>query len=318
MKKLRAITIFIAMFIGAAAFVVIALKTIPADDAEPDETLTSAEETTYRGLSRTKTSIGIFLEDTKEIHALQKTPDILAWYENWYGEQAPEKLQLSCTEAKFLPLISWQPYGATLEEIVAGQHDEYIISYISNLSKHCPDNDVLLRFAHEMDWRPWYKEGWYPWQQANAELFQNAWRHIVDLIGESAPNIKWVWSPNRADEYSGPYYPGDEYVDYVSLSLNYRTDLGYSHASFEEFYTSAGREELQAYNKDIIISEIAYPDGDLATKQQYLAGAFNYAKGDDHIVGVVYFNKDVDELRQYRINDEPAYMEVFYGSIEKE
>jgi hypothetical protein len=105
--------------------------------------------------------------------------------------------------------------------------------------------DVLLRFAHEMN------GSWYPWGQQPA-AYVAAFRTVAAAVHAKAPRTALVWSPNygggypfsggaysapsgsaafsaldtdhdgvltmRDDPYA-PYYPGDDAVDWVGLTL---------------------------------------------------------------------------------------------------
>ncbi|MEU7145086.1 glycosyl hydrolase [Nocardia sp. NPDC046473] len=103
---------------------------------------------------------------------------------------------------------------------------------------------VLVRFAHEMN------GSWYPWGQQPASYIA-AFRRVSTAVRD-APMSRIIWSPNEASGYPfaggghvatssspdfhlldtdgnglltsdddpyAPYYPGDEYVDWVGISL---------------------------------------------------------------------------------------------------
>lgn len=104
---------------------------------------------------------------------------------------------------------------------------------------------VFVRFAHEMN------GSWYPWSQQPAE-FVRAFRTVADAVHRLAPASATVWAPNygggypfaggahaaepgtaefatldtdgdgslsMTDDPYGPYYPGDDAVDWVGMSL---------------------------------------------------------------------------------------------------
>ena len=104
---------------------------------------------------------------------------------------------------------------------------------------------VFVRFAHEMN------GSWYPWSQQPAEYIR-AFRVVADAVHRRAPRSATVWAPNygggypftggqhaakpgspafaaldtngdgrlsMADDPYGPYYPGDDAVDWVGMSL---------------------------------------------------------------------------------------------------
>ncbi|WP_258058711.1 glycoside hydrolase family 26 protein [Arthrobacter sp. B1805] len=104
---------------------------------------------------------------------------------------------------------------------------------------------VIVRFAHEMN------GSWYPWGQ-QADEYVAAFRRVADAVHRAAPGSAMMWAPNYAGGYpfsggsyeslpgtSGfpeldtdadgtltpfddpyaPYYPGDDAVDWVGMSL---------------------------------------------------------------------------------------------------
>ena len=104
---------------------------------------------------------------------------------------------------------------------------------------------VFLRFAHEMN------GSWYPWSQRPAHYVE-AFRKVAAAVHQAAPATAMVWAPNygggypftggryaaapgtpefraldtngdgavsMADDPYAPYYPGDEAVDWVGMSL---------------------------------------------------------------------------------------------------
>jgi hypothetical protein len=187
---------------------------------------------------------------------------------------------------------------------------------------------VIIRFAHEMNGT------WYAWGQRPTEYIA-AFRRVATAIHESAPGSSMMWAPNSADGYpfSGgistpvagsqefaeldtngdgtltgaddpyaPYYPGDDAVDWVGMSLyhwgsvypwgeNELPEAGQFAAQLTG--TFAGRQTdgstapnfYQVYGVDhgkpVAIPETAAlvvprgdPDGELAIKQQWWQQVF--------------------------------------------
>lgn len=104
---------------------------------------------------------------------------------------------------------------------------------------------VIVRFAHEMN------GSWYAWGQ-QPEEYVAAFRRVATAVHEQVPGAAMMWAPNYGGGYPfdggahaapdgsaaaavldtdgdgdvtgvddpyGPYYPGDEYVDWVGMSL---------------------------------------------------------------------------------------------------
>ncbi|KAI9187669.1 hypothetical protein H9P43_002060 [Blastocladiella emersonii ATCC 22665] len=97
---------------------------------------------------------------------------------------------------------------------------------------------ILLRFAHEMN------GNWYPWAQKPLG-YKRAWIELARVVKARAKLTSLVWSPNAPvakvvpapgsedfdaldtnrdgqvngdDDPFSPYYPGDEWVDWISMS----------------------------------------------------------------------------------------------------
>jgi hypothetical protein len=116
-----------------------------------------------------------------------------------------------------LPLVTTSMYDATLADVAAGREDREIREWARQAKA----------WGYPFLFRPWWEMNgdWYPW--GRDPKFVAAWRHFHDLVvAEGATNVTWAWIVNAIwwDPASdpGPYYPGDEYVDWVGMdAYNY-------------------------------------------------------------------------------------------------
>ncbi|CAG7606157.1 hypothetical protein PAESOLCIP111_00887 [Paenibacillus solanacearum] len=72
---------------------------------------------------------------------------------------------------------------------------------------------IFLRYASEMngDWVVWH---------GDPQLYIEKFRMVHDVMAQEAPNVAMVWSPADVPIYKmDAYYPGDDYVDWVGVSL---------------------------------------------------------------------------------------------------
>ncbi|GLP95903.1 hypothetical protein [Paraferrimonas sedimenticola] len=117
-------------------------------------------------------------------------------------------------------------------EIAAGRYDKSIAALGEYLASIAP-RKVFLRIGYEFDGM---------WNCYNPESYKQAYRKIVDGVkAQGADNVAMIWQsaawpdPDGAGERAPLYdhrdpkhlsrwYPGDDYVDWVSLSTFY-TDL---------------------------------------------------------------------------------------------
>ena len=103
--------------------------------------------------------------------------------------------------------VAWEPLGG-LDQVV---DDDYVRKFAREA--RATGIPIFLRFAGEMngEWVPWY---------GDPEKYKEKFRLIHDIMEVEAPNVAMVWSPNFFPyDNIDPYYPGDEYVDWVGTSL---------------------------------------------------------------------------------------------------
>ena len=251
--------------------------------------------------------VGCYVENVKEVNPFNGAINMLGWFDT-FDKVSTTKIGLCLDDHQYVAFITLEPEGMSLTDIVKGHYDEKIISYLQELSRDDRiHTELFIRLMHEMEMRPAYSTPWYSWQGYDAELYIDAWKHIVTLGREYAPNVKWVWSPNRADDYTPAYYPGDEYVDYVGMSLN---NTRSRYADFKEFYEIVGtRQHLEAYNKPIIFSEVAEHNFGTEKQGDYLVSVLEYLSQDEKCVGVVFFNKNVTSDRKYQFTHDEVIMD---------
>ena len=100
-----------------------------------------------------------------------------------------------------------------LSKTVAGEYDSVVIEF-SRWAK-ATRRPIYLRIGYEFDGRH---------NQLEPEDYVKAYRRIVDLMrAQGADNIAFVWHSYAAPTYKdyplSDWYPGDEYVDWVGISL---------------------------------------------------------------------------------------------------
>nr|WP_323785239.1 glycosyl hydrolase [Thalassovita sp.] len=146
---------------------------------------------------------------------------------------------------------------------------------------------VTLRWAHEME----DKSGQFIWADWEPEAYIAAYRHMIDLCRESAPNITVMWSP-LGYENMDEYYPGDDYADLIGVSvfgLQAWDQYKFGHdQTFDEIF--APRYERAAkYGKPVVVAELGY-----VGRQAYVEtwkNTVRQVKAEyPSLVGVVYFN----------------------------
>src|SRR5262249_35690624 len=134
-----------------------------------------------------------------------------------------------------------------------GSYDSYFRK-AAEAAKAMPFNEILIRFAHEMN------GDWYGWS-GNPTAYVEAWRRMGSVFRSvGASNVKFVWAPN-VDNGSHPfaaYFPGNEWVDYVGLDgYNWGTaGIGENKwQSLSEVFKASYEKLTQMSTKPVMITE---------------------------------------------------------------
>jgi hypothetical protein len=103
--------------------------------------------------------------------------------------------------------LAMEPY-----DIFGVNDDEYLEGFAADLKQS--GAQCFLRFGGEMN------GGWAPWGK-DPEQYRRAFRTVHDVMAEFAPTqCAMVWAPDMAPLNNiDQYYPGDDAVDWVGLSL---------------------------------------------------------------------------------------------------
>ncbi len=181
-----------------------------------------------------------------------------------------------------------------LPDINAGRYDAFFRDWARAAA--ADGRRVLLRFGFEMN------GNWFSWSE-DPLAFVTAWQRIKTIFdAEQAGNVEWVWSPNvvsiprTAENDMHLYYPGDRYVDWVSLDgYNFGDHHSEWHRwqSFAEIYEKPLGELLEKYpSKPIIISEFGCAPGKPGQKAKWIRDAHAYLSRIPQVKAAIWFNLD--------------------------
>lgn len=138
------------------------------------------------------------------------------WFLDW---DFPMTISQRIVESGRIPVVGITS-SIKLDEIVAGKHDGRIKQWAQDARQL--GKPIFSRFLAEMNgnWNS-YSEAFDPSQ--THDKYIEAWRHVVRLFKEAgANNVSWVWAPTAVDVgnvHWTEYYPGDEFVDWVGISV---------------------------------------------------------------------------------------------------
>lgn len=238
-----------------------------------------------------------------------RQPDIVMWYREF-----PQPLLYSNEVSNLratgqTPMITWEPYEQGLSAIASGSYDSYIRES-AQVAKSW-GSTMMIRFAHEMNGT------WYPWA-GNPEAFVAAWRHVVSIFrAEGATNVKWVWSPNvqEGSKYPiSPYFPGDEWIDYVGLDgYNWGATEG-QWKSLGEVFSASYATVTQLSTKPVIVTETSSSENG-GDKAAWIRSGFmsELPRNLPRISAVVWFNKVQEQ--DWRINSSQSSLEAYRAVV---
>ena len=227
--------------------------------------------------------------------------------------------------------LNFPKEGTTVTEINQGMHDANIRTTLRYLAKL--DQPVFLRIGAEMN--VWFTP-------TEPQAFQNAYIRIAKMAREIAPSVALIFSVNYVGSYGDDmsvYYPGDEYVDWVGVSLYYNryqnsktceegedfNNMYFGAGSWAEPVTSIA-EVVERFGdrKPIMITEGGAGHYNTATNMDlsdYAASRITSAYRAltmvyPQIKGIIYFDTNVDVSDyQYDLEQNPKVEAAFDAAV---
>lgn len=184
------------------------------------------------------------------------------------------------------------PGKALRADILAGRHDATMRRICKAIGRQRPP--ATIRWGHEMD----KKNGQFTWSSWPHRDFIAAFRRMAGICRSEAPRARMMWSP-IGEAGSEQYYPGDEWVDVVGLSVfglePWEKALLGRAQGFEDIF-GPRYARAAAFGKPVFIAELGYSGsaGYMASWERDIAAA---GPGRYPLLeGIVRFNaRDVHE-----------------------
>jgi hypothetical protein len=239
-------------------------------------------------------------------YAEMGTCDFTNYLGSLWTSQYGFKYSLDYQGSRYLE-VGWEPeLTITAEDVASGYYDSYFKQFfeesIDYQNRGGNTDPVWFRPMSEMN------GGWTfgpdgPAWGGDPLNFRRAWRRMVNIaqqVGAADKHI-FLWAPNGIsypdDAWNQPveYYPGDQYVDWVGLSLYPQGDNPYPSSIIQPFYS-------QFSYKPMMISEGSLIEKDGLDKVQWVNDWFDMQYNFPMIKAIVWFhtpsNHDISKFTQ--------------------
>jgi len=176
--------------------------------------------------------------------------------------------------------------ATVIEGIFDGSYDSNMRAICGTLADF--DSPVTIRWAQEMD----DTSGQFIWAQWQPETYIAAYKRVVDICREASDRFDYMWSP-LGFETLAEFYPGDEYVDVIGLSVfglqAWEQEILGGEQSFHDIFKPRYERALE-FGLPIVVAELGYV-GDA----DYVTSWNNTVRQDledyPELQAVVYFNQ---------------------------
>jgi beta-mannanase len=182
--------------------------------------------------------------------------------------------------------VDWRVSSVELlDGILAGRYDANMAAVCSAAAEL--ESPITIRWGQEMEDR----DGQFSWAQWSPEGFIAAYQRFVRECRKHLPDATYVWSP-KGDPTLTEYYPGDEYVDVIGLSVFGYQPYDRSNFGGERTFAQAlepGYRLVEGFGKPIFVAELGY-EGDLDYVSSWAKAVATPHSEFPKLTAVVYFN----------------------------
>lgn len=147
---------------------------------------------------------------------------------------------------------------------------------------------ITIRWAQEME----DPNGPYIWNSWSAADYKTVYQKFVSLCRNYTKNVQYMWSPKGSIGKHDAFYPGDEFVDVIGVTLfgfqDYDKKYFNRNRGFVETFSST-YNAVQGYGKPIWVAEFAY-NGDAKYVASWQEESLLRHREFPNLSAVVYFN----------------------------
>ena len=237
----------------------------------------------------------------------------------------------------------------TLQKIIDGVFDRDIINWAKNAREY--NSPIMIEFGTEVngDWFGWCganngggETSWYgdPDKPDGPERFVDAYKHIINIFRvNGVRNVTWAfhvdshpepdpYDPEQNAEWNkmANYYPGDDYIDWIGISVYGAIDFSDDWESFTEVLDRVWDEFSSiSTSKPLAILEWGVMDNYPGkSKAKWISDALEAIKSGRYpgIKAISYWNEEweIEPTNGYntinlRIDSSPEVLEAYRNGI---
>jgi len=190
-------------------------------------------------------------------------------------------------------IVSFEPFhlpdggidSNCLQSVIDGKYNNDLNDFFSIIMS--TNQRIYLRYAHEME-IPITR---YAWQSQDPVDYIHSYRHFMTYIKPWPENIKRVWGP-AGDRGSIEWYPGDDLVDYISVTIFGLSDKNITDPDKQESFSTIYNRKSWRFrfnDKPLFITEFGVK-GSEEFQTKWLEDAALVIRENPKIVGINYFN----------------------------
>lgn len=175
---------------------------------------------------------------------------------------------------------------ALIAGIQSGKYDENMSTICSIFNDF--QSAVTVRWAHEME----DLSGQFIWAGWEPDTYIAAYQRMVDVCRKEAPDVDFMWSPLGFEGFE-EYFPGEDYVDVVGLSVfglqPWEQEILGGERTFREILQPR-YDQAVTFGIPIVVAELGFV-GDQAYFDRWMEDVRQDIEGLTELVAVIYFNQ---------------------------
>lgn len=211
----------------------------------------------------------------------------------------------------------------SLQKIIEGKLDKALKKWADDAKSF--GEPLMVEFGTEVN------GDWFSWSGINngrnPEIFKEAYIHIIELFrDEEVNNITWVYhvhgesAPDESWNSMSAYYPGDDYIDWLGMSIYGVQEKGETLRDVNVLFDDAYKK-LSAVSKNKPLALLEFGMIEHERKAEWLKSVFDLLKSGKYnrIKAISYWHSLWDNgdgsVTNMRLDSSPEPLKVYKEEI---